>query len=404
MSVLRRLRPALGMGALAGFLALPIVGVRVSGDGSGVAEFRLAEVGLVALGVFAAVAARLAMPARAGDALAAALGPGTGWRRAAAQVAGAPHARAWGLAALLAAAALFPFVFSAYQVSVLTTALIFVVLGLGLNIVVGLAGLLDLGYVAFYAVGAYTFALLYEYHGLGFWAALPVAGLLAAVTGVILGIPVLRLRGDYLAIVTLGFGEIIRLTLENWSTVTKGPAGISGIPAPTVPGVELGFAQAQVFTYLVALVLTVFTAVIVRRLDHSRLGRAWIALREDEVACQAIGIDRTRAKLTAFALGACWAGFVGALFAAKTSYVNPGSFTFLHSAIILCIVVLGGMGSITGVVIAALVISLLPEYLRFFSEYRMFAFGIVLVAMMLFRPGGLVARVPPRYDPGGGGG
>lgn len=401
MSAARKLRLSLGMAALAGFLALPIVGVRVGSGGAEVAEFRLAEVGLIALGVFAAAMLRLFMPRQAGESLARSLGPGAAWRRALAAAAGLPHAKAWGVAALLAAAALFPFVFSAYQVSVLTTALIFVVLGLGLNIVVGLAGLLDLGYVAFYAVGAYTFAMLYEYHGLGFWAALPVAGLLAAVTGVILGIPVLRLRGDYLAIVTLGFGEIIRLTLENWSSFTRGPAGVSGIPAPTVPGVELGFAQAQVFTYLVALALTVLTAVIVRRLDRSRLGRAWIALREDEVACQAVGIDRTRTKLTAFALGACWAGFVGVLFAAKTSYVNPGSFTFLHSAIILCIVVLGGMGSISGVIVSALVISLLPEYLRFFSEYRMFAFGIVLVVMMLFRPGGLVARVPPRYRPGG---
>ena len=394
MSLVRKFGEAMKPALLAGFLALPIIGVHIGGDGK-VAAFRPLEVAAVAAAVFLAALFRdtlfdrcvafggraLASPMHA---LQSVLHPSPMQKRRLAYLA-------------ITLAVGVPFVLSAYQVSILTTALIFVVLGLGLNIVVGLAGLLDLGYVAFYAVGAYTYALLYEHFAIGFWAALPAAALLAALAGILLGIPVLRLRGDYLAIVTLGFGEIVRLTLENWSTVTRGPAGISGIGKPTIPGVELGFEETQAFTYLIALALTVATVVFVRRLDHSRIGRAWIALREDEIACQAVGIDRSRTKLTAFALGACWAGFVGVLFAAKTSYVNPGSFSFIHSAIILCVVVLGGMGSVAGVIVAALLLSLLPEYLRFLSDYRMLVFGAVLVLMMLYRPGGLIARTPPKY-------
>ena len=285
-----------------------------------------------------------------------------------------------------------PWFASAYQISILTTALMYVVLGLGLNIVVGLAGLLDLGYVAFYAVGAYAYALSYEYWGLGFWTALPAAGFLAAFVGIVLGIPVLRLRGDYLAIVTLGFGEIIRLMLENWSEVTKGPAGISGIPKPAIPGlseqVPDDFASLQVAMYYIILAMTVITIIVVARLRDSRIGRSWLALREDEIATQILGINKTRTKLNAFALGACWAGLVGVFFAAKNSFVNPASFTFIHSAIILCIVVLGGMGSILGVIIAALVLTLLPEYLRTVSEYRMLIFGAMMVLMMVLKPGG----------------
>jgi len=396
MSVARRIGEAAKPALLAGFLALPIVGVHVGGDGS-VAAFRPLEVAAIAGAVFLAVLFRETLMDRC-----IALGrralakPACALRSGRESLSSPEHMRRLIILGI-ALAVLLPFVLSAYQVSILTTALIFVVLGLGLNIVVGLAGLLDLGYVAFYAVGAYTYALLYEYLGIGFWAALPAAAMLAALSGIILGIPVLRLRGDYLAIVTLGFGEIVRLTLENWSSFTRGPAGISGIGKPTLPGVELSFGQMQILTYLVALAIALVTIVFVRRLDHSRLGRAWIALREDEIACQAVGIDRTRTKLTAFALGACWAGFVGVLFAAKTSYVNPGSFSFIHSAIILCIVVLGGMGSIKGVIVAALLLTLLPEYLRFLSDYRMLAFGAVLVLMMMYRPGGLIVRSSPKY-------
>ncbi|MBF0237325.1 MAG: branched-chain amino acid ABC transporter permease [SAR324 cluster bacterium] len=298
---------------------------------------------------------------------------------------------------LLSGLIFLPWILSPYQVSIMTTALMYVVLGLGLNIVVGLAGLLDLGYVAFYAVGAYSYALFHEYFGLGFWAILPVGGILAGLTGILLGIPVLRLRGDYLAIVTLGFGEIIRLVLENWSEVTKGPQGVSGIPSPDFP-VHIEYEQVAIYMYLLMLMMVTVTIVVVKRLDHSRIGRAWIALREDELACQAMGIDTTRTKLRAFALGACWAGFVGVFFAAKNSFVNPHSFTFMQSAIILCIVVLGGMGSITGVILAALFLILIPEYLRFMADYRMLVFGAAMVVVMVFKPEGLISNVRRRYE------
>ncbi len=299
-------------------------------------------------------------------------------------------------------ALLFPQFFSSYQTGIMTTALMYVVLGLGLNIVVGLAGLLDLGYVAFYAVGAYTYGLLNHHFGLGFWAALPAGAALAALFGVLLGFPVLRLRGDYLAIVTLGFGEIIRLVLENWNDFSFGPSGIAGISRPGFFGHEFSLEGATVFLYYLMLGMVLFTVFFVNRLKDSRIGRAWLALREDEIACQAMGIDRTRTKLTAFALGATWAGMMGVFFAAKTTFINPASFTFLESAIILSIVVLGGMGSIRGVMVAALLLILLPEYLRAFSNYRMLLFGATMVLMMLFRPQGIVTSRRPTYRPATG--
>lgn len=292
----------------------------------------------------------------------------------------------------------FPFLFSSYQTNIMTTALMYIVLGLGLNIVVGLAGLLDLGYVAFYAVGAYSYALLNVHFDLGFWAALPIGAMLAATFGVLLGFPVLRLRGDYLAIVTLGFGEIIRLVLENWNAFSFGPSGIANIPKPTFFGVTLSMDLATVYIYFLALLLVLFTIFVVNRLQNSRIGRAWIALREDETACQAMGIDRTKTKLSAFALGATWAGMVGVFFAAKTTFINPASFTFLESAIILSIVVLGGMGSTVGVVVGALVFILLPEYLRAFSDYRMLLFGAIMVIMMIYRPQGIINKVRRTYS------
>ncbi len=300
-------------------------------------------------------------------------------------------------AALMIFAIAFPFLFSSYQTNIMTTALMYVVLGLGLNIVVGLAGLLDLGYVAFYAVGAYSYALLHHHFGLGFWAVLPIGGVLAAIFGILLGIPVLRLRGDYLAIVTLGFGEIIRLVLENWGEFSKGPSGISNIARPGLFGIELSLDAAIIYTYYLMILLVILTIFFVNRLQDSRLGRAWIALREDEIACQAMGIDKMKTKLVAFSLGAFWAGIIGVVFAAKTTFINPASFTFLESAIILSIVVLGGMGSIVGVIIGALVLILMPEYLRALSEYRMLAFGALLVCMMVFRPQGIIASVRRTY-------
>jgi branched-chain amino acid transport system permease protein len=301
------------------------------------------------------------------------------------------------LAALAALAILFPFLFSSYQTNIMTTALIYVMLGLGLNIVVGLAGLLDLGYVAFYAVGAYSYGLLNFHFGLGFWTVLPVGAALGATFGILLGFPVLRLRGDYLAIVTLGFGEIIRLILENWNAFSFGPSGIANIPRPALFGLPLTLPEATVYFYYLMVGMCLFTVFVVNRLQHSRIGRAWIALREDEVACQAMGIDKTRTKLAAFALGATWAGMAGVLFAAKTTFINPASFTFLESAMILSIVVLGGMGSIAGVILGALLLILTPEYLRAFSDYRMLLFGTVMVLMMVFRPQGIVAGLRRTY-------
>ena len=293
--------------------------------------------------------------------------------------------------------AVYPWVFSLYQTNILITALIYVVVGLGLNIVVGLAGLLDLGYVAFYAVGAYSYALLNHHFGIGFWVALPIGGLLGTLFGIILGFPVLRLRGDYLAIVTLGFGEIIRLVLENWNEFSFGPSGIANIPRPGFFGIELSLHQVHIYLYYLMIGLALLTIFVVRRLQDSRIGRAWIALREDEVACQAMGIDKTKTKLSAFALGATWAGMGGVVFAAKTTFINPASFTIWESVIILCVVVLGGMGSIIGVICGALILILLPEYLRAFSEYRMLIFGAVLVCMMVFRPGGIITATRKTY-------
>ncbi len=293
---------------------------------------------------------------------------------------------------------MFPFIMNSYQTNIMITALMYVVLGLGLNIVVGLAGLLDLGYVAFYAVGAYTYGLLNHHFGIGFWAVLPLGGALGALFGVLLGFPVLRLRGDYLAIVTLGFGEIIRLILENWNEFSYGPSGIAHIARPSLFGLKLSFFGEIRYLYFLMIGMVLFTIFVVNRLQNSRIGRAWIALREDEIACQAMGIDKTRTKLTAFALGATWAGMVGVIFAAKTTFINPDSFTFLESAMILSIVVLGGMGSILGVVIAALILILLPEYLRAFSDYRMLLFGAIMVIMMVFRPQGIIANVRRSYN------
>lgn len=301
------------------------------------------------------------------------------------------------LAMVAVVAIFFPQFLSIYQTNVMTTALMYVVLGLGLNIVVGLAGLLDLGFVAFYAVGAYTYALLNLHFGLGFWTVLPLGGLLAATFGILLGFPVLRLRGDYLAIVTLGFGEIIRLILENWSAFSKGPSGISSISRPSFFGIDMSLESSIIYIYYLMIIFVVFTIFVVNRLQDSRLGRAWIALREDEIACQAMGIDKRKTKLVAFSLGAFWAGTMGVVFAAKTTFVNPASFTFLESAIILSIVVLGGMGSIVGVLFGALILILMPEYLRALSQYRMLAFGAILVCMMIFRPQGLISNIRRTY-------
>ncbi|MGF6647472.1 branched-chain amino acid transport system permease protein [Paraburkholderia sp. GAS82] len=317
----------------------------------------------------------------------------------------------WVGAACVAFAVLLPALFAGnrYVVDTATTVLIYVMLGWGLNVVVGLAGLLDLGYVAFYAVGAYTYGLLSTHFGFGFWESLPIAGGLAAAFGMLLGYPTLRLRGDYLAIVTLGFGEIIRLLLVNWGDLTGGPNGISSIPKPTffglpmqassdgptfatVFGIEYSPVQRVIFLYYLILALALLTNLLVSRLRRLPVGRAWEAVREDEIACKAMGINVTNVKLSAFATGAMLAGFAGVFFAARQGFISPESFTFSESATILAIVVLGGMGSQLGVVLAAALLVILPELGRDFAEYRMLLFGIAMVFIMIVRPGGLISH------------
>ncbi len=293
---------------------------------------------------------------------------------------------------------IYPFVLPMYHTSIMISALVYVMLGLGLNIVVGLAGLLDLGYVAFYAVGAYTYALLNLHFGISFWVSLPIAAVMGFFFGTLLGYPVLRLRGDYLAIVTLGFGEIIRIILENWDDFSNGPRGISDIPAPSFFGHIFGQHDSVIYIYFIVIVLVLLTIFFVNRLENSRIGRAWIALRDDEIACQAMGIDKVKTKLTAFALGATWASLAGVVFAAKTSYINPMSFTIWESITILCVVVIGGMGSAIGVIAGALVLILLPEYLRAVAEYRMLVFGALQVIVMVFKPEGLIKSVRKKYE------
>jgi branched-chain amino acid transport system permease protein len=328
-----------------------------------------------------------------------------------------PSTQKWFIIGLIVLAFIWPFYGSRGAVDLATLVLIYVMLGLGLNIVVGLAGLLDLGYVGFYAVGAYTYAMLSHYYGLSFWICLPIAGLAAAAFGFVLGFPVLRLRGDYLAIVTLGFGEIIRLFLRNLTDLTGGPNGISSIPKPTLFGLSFDRAAADggqtfyeyfglaynpvgkvIFLYLVALVLALAALFIINRLLRMPIGRAWEALREDEIACRALGLNPTIIKLSAFTLGASFAGFAGSFFAARQGLVTPESFTFIESAIILAIVVLGGMGSQLGVILAAIVMIVLPEMMRDFSEYRMLMFGAMMVLMMIWRPQGFLPMQRPHLE------
>ncbi len=318
------------------------------------------------------------------------------------------HHKIW-IGALIVFAVALPFTPpGSSMLTGLTMAMIYMLLAVGLNIVVGYAGLLDLGHAAFYAIGAYTYALLNQYFGLSFWQALPLAGAMAAFFGIVLGFPVLRLRGDYLAIVTLGFGEIVRLLLNNWDSLTGGPDGVTNISKPTVFGFEItrrargegetlwqflgvDFASTYQLTalYFIGLFLVIVAVFLIHRLSKMPVGRAWEALREDEIACRSLGLNPTMIKLTAFSLGSMFAGFAGAFYAAYLGSVTPDSFAFIESAIILSIVVLGGMGSQRGVLLAALILTLLPEFARDFAEYRMLIFGLVMVLMMIWRPQGL---------------
>jgi len=300
--------------------------------------------------------------------------------------------------ALLAFAFLYPFFTGRYAQDVATNVLIYVCLGLGLNIVVGLAGMLDLGYIAFYGVGAYTYALLNIHFGMSFWICLPIAATLAMIAGSLIGYPTLRMRGDYLAIVTLGFGEIVRIILNNWMSLTNGPNGILGIKAPSIymPSFENGFSLEVLYLkklhylYYVALLLAIITVISVRHLNYSRIGRAWESIREDETAAELMGVNTFKLKLLAYAMGALFAGMAGAFFCARMRFVSPESFTFLESAMVLSMVVLGGMGSIPGIILGAAALIVLPEVFREFETYRMLVFGMSMVVMMLFRPAGLI--------------
>ena len=424
LAFLRAGRPApvaLASGLSCAALA-PLLAVSATGGGaadwartalpfSGFAVNVLVLVVVVVLGLRAGLAWRFG--ARAGArARAGAPGAETMDRLASAARRAAVHA----VPVLLLAAVLFPFLPFADRriLDIAILVVTYVMLGWGLNIVVGLAGLLDLGYVAFYAVGAYAYALLATEMGLGFWLCLPFAGVMAALAGVLLGFPVLRLRGDYLAIVTLGFGEMIRIVLLNWYEVTNGPDGISGIPKPTFFGLPFvrsppegtesfhtffGLAYAPidriVFLYYVILAMALITNQFTLRIRKLPVGRAWEALREDETASRSLGINPRNTKLTAFGIGAMFAGFAGSFFATRQGFISPESFVFIESAVILAIVVLGGMGSQVGVVLAAVLLIGLPEIFRDLQEFRMLAFGATMVLIMTWRPRGLLAHREP---------
>ena len=403
-----RLRDALAVTVLGGLLALPFIGlVTVEEGGALTVRTRWGAWGATLAALFfgrlllraALDAWRSRRPAR---------------KRAVFSSGDAVLRRAAGTS-LLAAALLLPVFFAdnRYVIDTATTLGIYVMLGWGLNVVVGLAGLLDLGYVAFYAVGAYTYALLSTQFGWSFWEALPAAGALAALFGILLGYPVLRLRGDYLAIVTLGFGEIIRVVLLNWTSFSGGPNGIGSIPRPSFFGLPFARSSTEgqtfheffglefspmhrfIFLYYLIVTLALLTHALISRLRVLPTGRAWEALREDEIACQALGLNPTTVKLSAFATGAMLAGFAGVFFAARQGFISPESFTFGESAMILAIVVLGGMGSQLGVVLAAAVLVVLPEVGRQFADYRMLVFGAAMVTLMAVRPMGLLARREP---------
>ena len=316
---------------------------------------------------------------------------------------------------------IFPFMPFAdrYWMDIAIMMMTYIMLGWGLNIVIGLAGLLDLGYVAFYAVGAYSYALFAIHFGWSFWICLPIAGVFAAMFGILLGFPVLRLRGDYLAIVTLAFGEMVRILLLNWYELTKGPDGLTGIPRPsffglpfkrypdegvetfhTFFGLEYSSMQRIIFLYYLILVLALITNFFTIKIRRLPVGRAWEALREDEIACKSLGVNPRNTKLTAFAIGAMFAGFAGSFFATRQAFISPESFTFIESAIIVAIVVLGGMGSQTGVVLSTIFLIGLIEVFRDFESYRMVAFGGAMVLIMIFRPRGILAKRKPTITMG----
>ncbi len=291
---------------------------------------------------------------------------------------------------LLAVVFLFPFLDrNPYHIDVMVTAGIFMMLALGLNVIVGYAGILNLGFAALYAVGAYTYALANLHWHIPFWPGLVISGLMAAIFGMLLAFPALRLGGDYLAIVTLGAGEIVRIALNNLDPITGGPNGLLGIKHPTLAFIHYDFSVKSEPYYFLIYALLAFTVFILRRLESSYFGRAWVAMREDETAASCMGVNLMWAKLSAFGIGGFFAGLAGCVFAAKQGTVSPDSFDFVVSVMVLAMVVLGGLGNISGVLLGALILSLLPEFLRGFDIYRMLLFGVAMIVMMLVRPQGI---------------
>lgn len=416
--MMSRLGDALFVAAIGALLMLPFVGIRTSDGLNGlVIDGRW---GLLSALVAALFLGRLVVRTV------------YEWRtrRTAAEK---PTTRTWGLSLLpnkinttkllniillllMTVAFLFPFspFASRYTLDVLIMVMTYIVLAYGLNIVIGYAGLLDLGYAGFYAIGAYGYALLAINFGLGFWQALPMVAIIAACIALCLGLPVLRLRGDYFAIVTLGFGEIVRLVLINWTELAGGPNGMSGVPRPTLFGIEfareaeqgmrsfhemfgIAFDPAQrvIFLYLIILFLAACIGLLSMRLRKSPLGRAWEAFREDDIAVASVGVNRWTIKLAAYSIGALIAALAGAFFATRQGFISPESFTFTESATILAIVILGGAGHALGIILAAVFIIGLPELFREFEQFRILAFGAGMVLIMLWRPGGLIARREP---------
>jgi branched-chain amino acid transport system permease protein len=430
--IVARIKDAFLTAAVAAVLALPLAGVR-TGDGMDglTVEWRLQDVAVAAVVVFLG---RLllgfwwdrrkhdgATGPVAGNFSSGSPSPASG-EEALRAASGNIFQRLSSLnlnkvaVVLLIAVFLFPFMpfASRYALDVSIMVLTYIMMAWGLNITVGYAGLLDLGYAGFYALGAYGYALLVQEAGFGFWTALPISGLIAVVAALLLGVPVLRLRGDYFAVVTLGFGEIVRLVLINWTNLTNGPNGISGIPRPQlfnlefartageghVPfheffGISFEPMQRVVFLYYIILCLALVVGVVALRLRKLPVGRAWEAFREDEIACASLGINRWWIKLAAYSLGALVAGLAGAFFATRQGFISPESFTFTESATILAIAVLGGMGHPLGIVFAAAFIIGLPELFRELEQYRMIAFGAGMVLVMIWRPGGLTAERTP---------
>lgn len=307
------------------------------------------------------------------------------------------------LAAAFLICLLFPIVDrNAFHVEIAATCLIFVLLALGLNVIVGYVGLLNLGYAAFFAVGAYTYGLLNLHAHFSFWTGLPIAMIVCALVGVLLAFPAVRLRGDYLAIVSLGFGEIVRITLNNLDTLTGGPNGLLGLDHPkiTYPGMAQGqwswktydFSVASTPYFYLALVMAAGLIYGIHKLHRSRIGRTWVAVREDELAAASVGVNVNKTKLLACGLGAAVAGAAGCLFAAKQGSISPDSFDFIVSVMIVAMVVLGGVGSTAGAVLGAIVLTVMPELLRGFATYRMLLFGLAMILITLFRPQGLLGE------------